>query len=263
MNYGIPPPAKCLVKRETRVVEPSPVEKFEGTVGQSGPCHRGDRIDHRLMPIFGIVHCTDLRNRSFHRLCGNEGASMDLIQPRMEASQQWTTVFGNAVISPRPLARGAVFRSGQTLQSSRSTPLGGTKRSIGSATTWPCDYRASTGPPGRSTSSTLGCRDWARSCRLPSVSRSRNGVPAEGYPCHWSVCRWHAGDYAIIERIADLRQAAIAFAPFVAPCSGSIPRAGRPLSYKGCFIQTLGDAFAQCSSVTPVSRLANRKPPPR
>jgi hypothetical protein len=82
---------------------------------------------------------------------------MDLIQPRMEASQQWTTVFGNAVISPRPLARGAVFRSGQTLQSSRSTPLGGTKRSIGSATTWPCDYRASTGPQGRSISSMFGC----------------------------------------------------------------------------------------------------------
>ena len=39
---------------------------------------------------------------------------MDLIQPRMEASQ-WTTVFGNAVLSRRPLARGAVFRSGQNL----------------------------------------------------------------------------------------------------------------------------------------------------
>jgi hypothetical protein len=108
---------------------------------------------------------------------------MDLIQPRMEASQQWTTVFGNAVISPRPLARGAVFRSGQTLQSSRSTPLGGTKRSIGSATTWPCDYRASTGPPGRSTSSTLGCRDLARSCRplairVPLAKRgARRGLP--------------------------------------------------------------------------------------
>jgi hypothetical protein len=140
-------------------------------------------------------------------------------------------VFGNAVISRRPLARGAVFRSEQTLQSSRSTPLGRTKRSIGSATTWPCDYRASTGPPGRSTSSTFGCRDLPRCCRLPFVSRSRNGMPAEGYPCHWSVCRWLAGENAIIERIADLRQAAIALAPFVAqPCSGSIPRAGRPLS---------------------------------
>jgi hypothetical protein len=88
MNCGIPPPAKCLVKRETRVVEPSPAEKFEGTVGQSGPCHRGDPIDYRSVSIFGMVHFTDLRNRSFHRLCGNEGASRDLIQPRMEASQQ-------------------------------------------------------------------------------------------------------------------------------------------------------------------------------
>jgi len=31
MNCGLPPPGKFLVKRETRVVEPSPVEKFDGS----------------------------------------------------------------------------------------------------------------------------------------------------------------------------------------------------------------------------------------
>ncbi len=131
-----------------------------------------------------------------------------------------------------PACSRSSFRSGQTFQSSRSTRLRRTKRSIGSATTWPCDYRASTGPPGRSTSSTFGCRDLPRSCRLPSVSRSRNGMPAEGYPCHWSVCRWLAGENAIIERIADLRQAAIALAPFVAALQRIDPTLGRPATHE-------------------------------
>jgi aminoglycoside phosphotransferase (APT) family kinase protein len=54
-----------------------------------------------------------------------------------------------------------------------------------------------------------------------------NGMPAEGYPCHWSVCRWLAGENAIIEPIADLRQAAIALAPFVAALQ-RIDRTGGP-----------------------------------
>jgi aminoglycoside phosphotransferase (APT) family kinase protein len=42
------------------------------------------------------------------------------------------------------------------------------------------------------------------------------GMPAEGYPWHWSVCRWLPGENANVERIADLRQAAITLAQFVA-----------------------------------------------
>jgi aminoglycoside phosphotransferase (APT) family kinase protein len=42
------------------------------------------------------------------------------------------------------------------------------------------------------------------------------GTPAEGYPWHWSVCRWLPGENAIVERFADLRQAATALAEFVA-----------------------------------------------
>jgi len=34
------------------------------------------------------------------------------------------------------------------------------------------------------------------------------GMPGEGYPWHWSVYRWLEGETAIIERIADPRQAA-------------------------------------------------------
>jgi aminoglycoside phosphotransferase (APT) family kinase protein len=42
------------------------------------------------------------------------------------------------------------------------------------------------------------------------------GMPADGYPWHWSVCRWLPGENAIVERFADLRDAAIALAQFVA-----------------------------------------------
>lgn len=41
------------------------------------------------------------------------------------------------------------------------------------------------------------------------------GMPAEGYPWRWSVCRWLPGENATVERIADLRRAAIALAQFI------------------------------------------------
>jgi aminoglycoside phosphotransferase (APT) family kinase protein len=41
------------------------------------------------------------------------------------------------------------------------------------------------------------------------------GTPGEGYPWHWSVYRWLEGENATIERIADLRQAAMDLAQFI------------------------------------------------
>ncbi len=41
------------------------------------------------------------------------------------------------------------------------------------------------------------------------------GVPADGYPWHWSVYRWIEGETASIERIAALRQFATALAQFL------------------------------------------------
>src|SRR5207249_4836896 len=54
------------------------------------------------------------------------------------------------------------------------------------------------------------------------------GVPAEGYPWHWSVYRWLEGESAIIERIADLRQAATVMARFVAALQRIDPVGGPP-----------------------------------
>ena len=67
------------------------------------------------------------------------------------------------------------FRNGPISPSSVSVPAVPTTRSIASATTWPCDCRASNGPLRRPTRSICGCRDSRRICRLQSRSRLRWG----------------------------------------------------------------------------------------
>jgi aminoglycoside phosphotransferase (APT) family kinase protein len=55
------------------------------------------------------------------------------------------------------------------------------------------------------------------------------GVPGEGYPWDWSVYRWLDGENATVDRIADLRQAALDLASFVAALQRIDP-AGGPLA---------------------------------
>ncbi len=52
------------------------------------------------------------------------------------------------------------------------------------------------------------------------------GTPGEGYPWHWSVYRWLAGENAVIGRIADPRQAATDLARFVAALQRLDPTGG-------------------------------------
>jgi aminoglycoside phosphotransferase (APT) family kinase protein len=54
------------------------------------------------------------------------------------------------------------------------------------------------------------------------------GIPAEGYPWHWSVYQWLEGENATIDRIADLRQAATDLARFVAALQRIDPTGGPP-----------------------------------
>lgn len=64
------------------------------------------------------------------------------------------------------------------------------------------------------------------------------GMPAEGYPWNWSVCRWLPGENATVERIGDLREAAITLAHFIValqridPAGGPPP--GRTILAEGC-----------------------------
>lgn len=52
------------------------------------------------------------------------------------------------------------------------------------------------------------------------------GIPADGYPWHWSVSRWLEGENATIDRIADLREAATDLAVFVAALQRIDPSGG-------------------------------------
>ncbi len=52
------------------------------------------------------------------------------------------------------------------------------------------------------------------------------GVPGEDYPYAWSVCRWLEGENAILERLADPRQAALDLAQFIAALQRIDPTGG-------------------------------------
>jgi aminoglycoside phosphotransferase (APT) family kinase protein len=54
------------------------------------------------------------------------------------------------------------------------------------------------------------------------------GEPAEGYPWRWSVYRWINGETAAVERIADLRQFAVALAGFLSALQRIDPTDGPP-----------------------------------
>ena len=54
------------------------------------------------------------------------------------------------------------------------------------------------------------------------------GVPADGYPWHWSVYRWLEGEHATIERIADLHQFATTLAHFLTALQRIDPADGPP-----------------------------------
>jgi aminoglycoside phosphotransferase (APT) family kinase protein len=54
------------------------------------------------------------------------------------------------------------------------------------------------------------------------------GMPGEGYPWHWSICRWLAGENATLERIADPRQAATDLARFIVTLQRIDPTGGPP-----------------------------------
>jgi aminoglycoside phosphotransferase (APT) family kinase protein len=54
------------------------------------------------------------------------------------------------------------------------------------------------------------------------------GTPGEGYPWHWSVCRWLEGENATLERLADPCQAATDLAQFIAALRRIDPTGGPP-----------------------------------
>ena len=63
---------------------------------------------------------------------------------------------------------------------------------------------------------------------LPIPVPLAKGIPGESYPWHWSVYRWLEGESAAIERIANLCQAAMELAQFIAALQRIDPAGGPP-----------------------------------
>jgi aminoglycoside phosphotransferase (APT) family kinase protein len=76
---------------------------------------------------------------------------------------------------------------------------------------------------------------------LPIPVRLAMGVPAEGYPWHWSVYRWLPGDTAALDRIADLPQFALHLGQFLSalqrvdPSGGPLP--GQHNFFRGALLE--------------------------
>jgi aminoglycoside phosphotransferase (APT) family kinase protein len=68
---------------------------------------------------------------------------------------------------------------------------------------------------------------------LPTPVPLGMGEPGEGYPWHWTVSPWLAGDIAAVAPVADLRRAAIQLAEFVTALRAIDPAGGPSSQFRG------------------------------
>ena len=120
------------------------------------------------------------------------------------------------------------FPTGPGCGSSASSPTARTTRSTGSARSWRCDCRGSTGRRSSRTRSASGCRDSLRGCRCQSPSRSLPVCPPRAIPGAGRSCRGSQARTLIPERLDDPFLAATTLGEFVAALE-RIDAAGGPL----------------------------------
>jgi len=68
---------------------------------------------------------------------------------------------------------------------------------------------------------------------LPVPVPLGHGVPGEGYPWHWTVCRWQTGELAALAPVADMCQAAVSLARFIAALQAIDPAGGAVHEFRG------------------------------
>src|SRR5216683_5726111 len=56
MICNLPSQTVLCSRRQARIVMPSLVMEFIGTIWQSAPHQRGDRVDHHSISVFGVLH---------------------------------------------------------------------------------------------------------------------------------------------------------------------------------------------------------------
>lgn len=65
------------------------------------------------------------------------------------------------------------------------------------------------------------------------------GVPGEGYPWHWTVCRWMKGELAALTRVADMGTAAMSLARFIAALQAIDSTGGPEHEFRGVSLAAL------------------------
>lgn len=68
---------------------------------------------------------------------------------------------------------------------------------------------------------------------LPVPVPLGRGVPGEGYPWQWTVCRWLTGELAALAPVADMREVATKAARFVAALQAIDPAGGSVHEFRG------------------------------
>lgn len=75
------------------------------------------------------------------------------------------------------------------------------------------------------------------------------GVPGEGYPWHWTVCRWLTGDLAALAPAGDMDRAAMSLAQFVAALQAIDPAGGQPHEFRGLSLAAHADNMRTAAAV--------------
>ena len=75
------------------------------------------------------------------------------------------------------------------------------------------------------------------------------GVPGEGYPWHWTVCRWLNGEVAALAPVADPAQAASSLARFVAALQAIDPAGGTVHEFRGVSLAAHDDNARTAAAV--------------
>jgi aminoglycoside phosphotransferase (APT) family kinase protein len=60
-----------------------------------------------------------------------------------------------------------------------------------------------------------------------------HGVPGYGYPWHWTVCPWLAGELAALTSVADMNRTATSLAQFIAALQAIDPAGGSVHQFRG------------------------------
>jgi aminoglycoside phosphotransferase (APT) family kinase protein len=84
---------------------------------------------------------------------------------------------------------------------------------------------------------------------LPVPVPLGRGVPGGGYPWHWTVCPWLAGEVAALTSDTDLDRAAMSLAAFITSLQAIDPVGGSVHEFRGLALAARDDNTRACAAV--------------